>query len=62
MLTLEQIKEKVENKMTVAEEREFKKSAGLTLDELFALANLNSRHRLVAEVLFSDYFEIEDED
>ena len=62
MLTLEHINEKVENKMTVAEEREFEKSTGLTLDELFALANLNSCHRLVAEVLFSDYFEIENED
>ena len=48
--------------MTVAEAKEFEKNVGLTLDEFFALANLNPRYRFLAEVLLSDCFEDEDED
>ena len=62
MLTLAQIKEKAENRMTVAEAKEFEENVGLTLDEFFALANLNPRYRFLAEVLLSDCFEDEDED
>ena len=60
MLTLAQIKEKAENRMTVAEAKAFEKEVGLTLDEFFALANLNARYRALAEILLSDCFEYED--
>lgn len=60
MLTLAQIKEKAENRMTVAEAKEFEKNVGLTLDEFFALANLNAHYRALAEIVLSDIFEDED--
>ena len=55
-MTLDEIREKVENEMTLAEAKEFEESNGMTINEFFALAESNILYRALVEVLLSAYF------